>query len=257
MSPVLDLCNHACLFCWRDIKYLDRELSGIIDEPNELIDASIEQHKKVLQGFKGSPKTNQKKFAEAMNPRHFAISLTGEPTFYPKLPELVAALNRRKLTSFIVSNGTNPSMLEKLADAEPTQMYVTLPAPDKKLYSAVCRPLIKNGWSNLLKSLSLLNSFDRSVIRLTLAKNLNLANPEGYAEIISMANPDFVECKAFMPLGYSRERLPFEAMPSHKQVKDFAIELNKSLDYYLLDEDPVSRVVLLSRHKKKKLIKVK
>jgi len=257
MSPVLDLCNHACLFCWRDIKYMDRKLGFAVDEPHEIIDRCIEKQKEFLQGFKGNPKTSQKKFDEAMQPKHFAISLTGEPTFYKKLPEFVETLNDRRLTSFIVSNGTNPLMIEKLADAEPTQLYITLPSPDEKLYARTCKPLLKDGWKKLLQSLSLMHLFNRSVVRLTLVKGLNLVKPEKYSEIIRKAEPDFVECKAFMPLGYSRERLPFDAMPSHKQIADFAIELNNGLDYYLLDEDPVSRVVLLSKHKRKKLIKIK
>ena len=41
--------------------------------------------------------TSPKKiFEEAMKPIHFAISLTGEATFYPYLPELIDEINKRR-----------------------------------------------------------------------------------------------------------------------------------------------------------------
>ena len=72
-----------------------------------------------------------------MNPKHFAFSLSGEPTFYPRLPELIDELKKRNITSFLVTNGTNPEMLKKLIEHPPTQLYLTLPAPDEETYKKV------------------------------------------------------------------------------------------------------------------------
>ena len=44
----------------------------------------------------------------------FAISLTGEPTLYPKLPELIKEIHSRGKTSFLVTNGQHPEVLQKL-----------------------------------------------------------------------------------------------------------------------------------------------
>ena len=43
---------------------------------------------------------------------------------------------KRKINSFLVTNGTQPAMLKKLLEkkAQPTQLYITLPAPDKATY---------------------------------------------------------------------------------------------------------------------------
>lgn len=39
-------------------------------------------------------------------------------------------------------------------------------------------------------------------------------------------------------------------MPSHAEVKDFAVKLAEKSGYMIIDEAPESRVVLLSRMKK-------
>src|SRR3989344_3924000 len=83
MSPVLDLCNLKCRWCWRDIDYKGKKLPLKLDSPKDIINSCIEEHKELLQGFLGEAKTKKKIFEEAMKPMHFAISLTGEATCYP------------------------------------------------------------------------------------------------------------------------------------------------------------------------------
>jgi tRNA wybutosine-synthesizing protein 1 len=50
-----------------------------------------------------------------------------------------------------------------------------------------------------------------------------------------------------MHLGFSRKRLPREAMPQHDEVIDFSEKLAQHLGYKVADDVEVSRVVLLSK----------
>lgn len=247
MTPSLNFCNQRCVWCWRDIGFTQAEWHGKADEPKFIVDECIKEHIKLLQGFGGYEGTDFSRFREALKPLHFAISLSGEPTFYPRLPELIKELKKRKITSFLVTNGTNPAILKKLIEEQPTQIYLTLPAPDEETYIKVCSPLIKDGWKRINESLKLLKKFKRSVIRLTLAKDINMLKPEKYAELIKKYKPLFVEAKSFMWVGYSRERLDIENMPLHNEIKEFAKKLSKFSGYKITDEKKESRVVLLMK----------
>ncbi|MCX6711579.1 MAG: hypothetical protein NT139_00890 [Candidatus Woesearchaeota archaeon] len=89
MSPAFLNCLHRCQFCWRDLEYtLPKDVENP-DNPKEIIDKSIEEHKIILQGFRANKILNKKKFEEAMKPKHFAISLSGDATMYPLLPEFI------------------------------------------------------------------------------------------------------------------------------------------------------------------------
>ncbi len=246
MSPCF-ICNHRCIHCWRDIDFTPKKWSGKIDSPKEIVDKCIKAHVEYLYGFGGNEKADKKKYDEVGKPKHFAISLTGEPTFYPKLPKLIDEIKKRDMTAFLVTNGTNPVMIKKLIKYQPTQLYITLPAPDKKTYIKTCNPLIKDGWEKILKSLALLKTFKRSVIRLTLVKHENMIRPEEYAAIIKKFQPTFVELKAYMWVGFSRERLTIENMPLHSEIKEFAEQIAKDSGYKVIDEKNESRVVLLAR----------
>ena len=79
----------------------------------------------------------EERWKEALDPKHVAISLSGEPTLYSQLPELIDLFNAKGYTTFLVSNGTNPEML---AQMQPFQMYVSLDAPDEETYRQICRP---------------------------------------------------------------------------------------------------------------------
>ncbi|MAG72194.1 MAG: 4-demethylwyosine synthase TYW1 [Acidobacteria bacterium] len=249
MSPTINFCSHSCTFCWRPLEYkLDTKLK-LKDRPKDIIDNCIEAQRKKLSGFWGNEKVNKKKLEEAQNVKHFAISLSGEPTFYPKLPELIKELKKRKMSSFLVTNGTNPKILKKLLEkkAEPTQLYITLPAPDEEIYNQTCNPSIKNGWKKINESLKLLKKFKRSVIRLTLVKGVNMFNPEKYVQLIEKSNPLFVECKSYMWVGHSQERLDIKNMPRHEEIVEFAKEIEKNSSYKIIDEKKESRVVLMMR----------
>lgn len=253
LTPCKEFCTHACLFCWRDISKTKVKIPEFKENVSEFLDEAIKNHRLLLTGFKGNDKTPRNKFNEAYNPKHVAISLSGEPTLYPFLSELIKEINKRKMTSFLVTNGTMPEVLKKIK--MPTQLYITLAAYDKETYEKTCNPLIADGWDKLLKSLKLMSKLKtRKVIRLTLVKDLNFSNPEKYAELIKIAKPDFVEAKSYMAVGYSRERISYEKMPSFAEIKEFSRELSKYLDYTLINEKEDSRVCLLSSGIKQPLI---
>jgi len=224
------------------------------DEPSEILDGCIEAQRDLLQGFGGNPNTDSKKFYYAMMPKHVAISLSGEPTLYPKIGGLVEEIIRRKMTAFLVTNGTLPERLQSLLDndQQPTQLYITLAAPDNETLRKTSLPMFDDAWERLMASLAMLEQFKRSVIRLTLVKNLNLVNPEGYAEIVDKASPDYLEVKAFMSVGGARERLAYELMPTDAEILDFAENIEKNSSYKIIDHKEDSRVVLMTRDGKPK-----
>ena len=126
-------------------------------------------------------------------------------------------------------------ILHKLKNL-PTQLYMTLPSPDHETYLRTCAPRTDE-WPNLLKSLKLFPRLKtRKVIRLTLVKDLNMKLPQEYAKLIEIAKPDWVEVKAFMSVGGARSRLPYELMPLHSEIKNFAKEIGKVIGYKLLKE---------------------
>ncbi len=99
MSPTAFWCWNACLHCWRlrtqDVGYdwdETRIPADIEDDPERVLDGIINAYRKILSGYRGHPRVDQKMLEEAMNPKHIAISLTGEPTLYRRLGEFIAAV---------------------------------------------------------------------------------------------------------------------------------------------------------------------
>ena len=72
-----------------------------------------------------------------------------------------------------------------------------------------------------------------------------MINPEKYAKLIEKANPDFVEVKAYMCVGSSRERLTLDNMPTFDEVKNFAKQIGDECGREIVNESEISRVVLL------------
>jgi len=250
MTPTFT-CNNACVFCWRDLRYhTEPAMEGGIDEPADIVEGTIEAQKRLLSGFGGNEKTSNQKFERAMQPQHVAISLDGEPTLYPRLTELIKEYKKKNFSIFVVSNGLLPERIKKLLEEPPTQLYISVDAPNEELFNIIDRPIIKNAWQGLCKTLSMLPKLRekmRTVLRFTIIKDMNIVYPEQWAEIINISNPMFVEVKAYMWVGMSRERLEQANMPTHEEVKQFAVEIAKYADYKLIDEHEPSRVVLLMK----------
>lgn len=245
MSPSVPFCHQKCLFCWRDISVSETEWKGEYDEPGKIIDGCINAQRNLLCGFFGNEKASKRKLDESQEPTNAAISLAGEPMIYPQIDVLIEEFNRRDFTTFLVTNGMAPKKLENLGK-EPTQLYVSLDAPNKKIFEGLCNPQIKNGWEKLNKSLNLLSSFDcRKVLRVTCVKDFNMQNVDEYAHIIRNSSPDYVEIKAYMFVGYSRKRLKWENMPSNQEIYDFADSIAEKCHLQIMDRAYESRVVLL------------
>ncbi len=253
MTPALDWCSENCLFCWRAQGW-DGVKIPEEDDASEILEGSIVAQRQLLTGFKGDKRTDIGKWLEAQQPRHMAISLTGEPTLYSKLNDLLAEAKKRKISTFLVTNGTNPEALEKL-EVLPTQLYVTVAAPNEKIFKELLNPVYSNGWEKLNRTLELLPSLEtRIVIRHTLVKDYNLGFIEEYYRLDKKADPDFIENKGYVHVGGSKGRLSISNMPSHEEIRDFSSRLNGYLNYDFGGEREDSRIVLLSKDRRKNLI---
>lgn len=222
-----------------------------VDDPETIFEGFIREQRRILSGYnpEGNSKVDRVKWLEAQEPKHFAISLSGEPLLYSRISELVDYIKNKGNTVFLVTNGQEP---DKLADlTEPSQLYVSVSAPDERVYAKTCRPTYSDGWRRLQRSLELLSTFKcPTVLRLTLVRDVNMVNPQGYAESILKSNCDYVEVKAAMFVGGSLFRMRFENMPRHSEIKEFAEILANLTGYYIADEVLNSRVVLLSKRRK-------
>ena len=262
MTPTLS-CNHRCLHCWRPIEVpVPLPTSSDWDSPVEIKGSIIAEQMRLISGYGGSETTDMAALEEARKPNQVAISLAGEPTLYPHLPELIDEFKADGMTTFVVSNGTQPDMIAKIA---PTQLYISLNAPDEETYLRVCNPC-GNFWGEIKRSLKVMGARrsgkgamvvtgegattrtrTRTAIRITLIKGFNIFDPAGYARLLLMAEPDYIEVKAYMHVGFSRKRLGRDAMPEHEEVLSFASEICDETGYRIVDDVGVSRVVLLSR----------
>ena len=248
VSVSVGYCQNMCVFCWREMEHtLGTEMKEF-DSPSELIPGLIARQKKLLSGFGGFEKANKKKLKEATEPMHFAISLTGDALIYPKLNEFIKELHHKKKTTFIVTNGMLPDKIRTLTP--PTQFYISVDAPNEKLFKKIDRSLFSDGWERLNESLKILKTMKndtRTTLRFTLIKGINMEDADGWAKTIKISDPLFVEIKAYMFVGSSRERLAIENMPRHAEVKAFAEEICKLCGYKIIDEKENSRVVLLAK----------
>jgi len=203
-----------------------------------------------------SPDDIMQAHSEAMSPNHAAISLDGEPLLYPRMSEFVEEFRNRQMTTFIVTNGTLPERIENLEHL-PTQLYLTLPAPNEQIYKKVCRPMIRNGWDKISNSLDLINSLScRTLVRLTAVNKLNIADNyiTEYAKIIEKSNPDFFEIKGFTLQAKAlliSERLKNDTpikdyFPEYDYLKEFALKFEKVSGFPLIYRNKPSRDFLFA-----------
>lgn len=202
------------------------------------------------------------------------MSLSGEPTLYPKIDGLIREIRKRKAISFLVTNGQNPNTLKKLEknNALPTQMTISLNAPNEKLFKIWHNSLRKDGWKRINESLKLMKTLKgktRRVVRLTLVRegnekeknkisNMKPEHAREYADLIKEAEPDFIHVKGFKALGYSRKRLSYEKQPFHEEIQEFAKKLLGELKkegYKILGEENRSCIVLIGKDKNRMKIR--
>jgi tRNA wybutosine-synthesizing protein 1 len=253
MTPYLG-CNFHCLHCWRlhsgdrsGLRWKEYPLElDEFDDPAQIIEEAIEQRKLLLSGWKGNPRVDKRKFEEALNPTMMTMSLTGEPTLYPMISEMIVEAEKRNMITFLVTNGTVPEALERM-DRLPYQLYISILAPNRNDYIRLGRPLVKDAWERLNETLELLPSLEtRKVLRLTMIMGWNMTGHEGYARIVEKAQPNFIEVKAYEWVGESQKRLPKNAMPYMSDVEAFAEKLSTLTGYAIKGRYEPSGAVLLA-----------
>lgn len=249
MSPSLMSCTYSCIFCWRIKKLLPKQPEKI-DDPEDIVENSIIAQRQLLSGFKGNKNVNIEKWKEAQNPNQVAISLVGEPLLYPKISELIDLYNKKNFTTFVVTNGSIP---EKISEIKPTQLYISMNAPDEEKFKRICNPYFKNSWERFNETLEIFSTRKdiKKVIRMTLIKYLNndIKDIKNYAKLIEKANPDFIEVKSFMFVGGSRQndKLSLDKMLNLNEIMDFSKNLEKEINYKIKDYKEESRVALLAK----------
>ncbi len=227
---------------------VEKEISCCIDSRDEIV--------KLFTLALTTPDEIMQVHGEAMNPNHAAISLDGEPLLYPKIGGLVEEFRNRNMTSFIVTNGTLPERLESL-NSLPSQLYITLPAPNETVYKKVCRPMIKNGWIKISDTLDLVESLScRSLVRITAVKNLNISENyiKDYIKLIDKANPNFFEIKGFTLQAKAlmiNERLKSDKtlqyyFPEYDYLEDLALKFEEIGNFPLIYTNKVSRDFLFA-----------
>jgi tRNA wybutosine-synthesizing protein 1 len=153
------------------------------------------------------------------------------------------------MSTFLVTNGTTPAALRRLhAEGRlPTQLYVTVAAPNEEIYRRLVVPKSGHEWKKLKETLALLPTLPtRTVLRHTLVEGWNLGWEDEYAELDRVAKPMFIECKGYSFVGESRLRLEANNVPSHTSIRTFAGRLADRLGYGIAAEREDSRVVLLT-----------
>ncbi len=253
MTPTLDFCDFSCTFCWRMFSPDRFRATRYWDTPKTIVDEAVKAQRELLAGYKGHPKTTIDKFLEAMHPVHFAISLDGEPTLYPYIVDLIREIRDRGWTAFLVTNGTAPSRLKEMLrrNIVPTNLYISVYSTNPEDYVRVTNSFIPDPMKLVLESLKLMPEFERrkcrTVMRLTLVKDLNFKDPEGYAKLVNLAKPMFVELKGYTWAGESTKRLPRDAMPTLEELMKFSKVIEAETGYSLKLVDEKSRLVLLVR----------
>jgi tRNA wybutosine-synthesizing protein 1 len=255
MTPTAMNCENRCIYCWRPTEFYDtlQMPSHLVDEPDVIVSNLMKERERLLSGFYGNQKNDKRKLDESLLPTHYAISLSGEPTMYPKLPQLIKYLMSLKATRsiFLVTNGQEPEMLRRLEDEDalPTQLYLSTNATNRKMFYLINRPRHKNAWERWCESLEFLaNARTRTVLRMTMIRGYNeeFNNAENFAQLISKANPHFVEIKSCMHIGMSVQRLEKSNMLEMSEVRTFVDHLiNKLPGFFIMDESEISRIVVL------------
>lgn len=257
-SPAGMYCENRCVYCWRPMEFYDsmKMKPENVAEPKEIMDKLMDERRNLIMGHYGDPRSDKKRLDESLKPSHYAISLSGEPTMYPKLPNLIKYLKSLKETKsiFLVTNGQEPDMIRRLQDEDalPTQLYLSTNAADYESFMRINKPKYDDSWERWNTTLDMLKDLDtRTVLRITLIRDYNNQRemiPE-FSKMLSKSSPHFVEIKSYMHIGRSINRLDYENMLDMEEVKEFSNEIvNHSNIFSIMDESIASRIVLLQNN---------
>ncbi|KAI4125663.1 MAG: hypothetical protein LQ347_005290, partial [Umbilicaria vellea] len=250
-------CSNKCVFCWRHgTNPVGTTWRWKVDPPEMIFNGVKEGHYRKIKMMRGVPGVRAERFAEAMRIRHCALSLVGEPIFYPHINEFTAMLHAERISSFLVCNAQHPAQLAALQPV--TQLYVSIDASNRESLRRIDRPLHRDFWDRFQACLAILHAQrfrHRTVFRLTLVKGFNVADEvAGYADLVQKALPCFVEVKGVTYCGTSDSKgagLTMRNVPFWDEVVSFVVALNaalerRGLDYGLAAEHRHSCCVLVA-----------
>ncbi|MEK6930384.1 MAG: radical SAM protein, partial [Thermoproteota archaeon] len=257
-SPAGMHCENRCVYCWRPMEFYDslKMEPEKVAEPKEILTKLMEERKKLIMGYYGDSRNDKQRLDESLLPSHYAISLSGEPTMYPKLPELIKYLKSLEATKsiFLVTNGQEPDMIQRLQDEDalPTQLYLSTNAADYDSFLKINKPKYDDSWQRWNKTLGMLKQLDtRTVLRITLIRNYNDQKEmiPAFASMLKQASPHFIEIKSYMHIGRSTNRLEHSNMLEMDEVRKFSEEIAKQSQIFsIMDESLVSRIVILQNN---------
>ena len=228
-------CSNKCVFCWRHgTNPVGTTWRWVVDPPDLIFEGVKAGHYKKIKMMRGVPGVRAERFAEAMRIRHCALSLVGEPIFYPHINEFTAMLHAEHISSFLVCNAQHPDQLAALKPV--TQLYVSIDASNRESLRKIDRPLHRDFWERFQRCLEILREKrfqQRTVFRLTLVKGFNIEDEaEGYADLVEKGLPCFVEIKGVTYCGTSSSTgagLTMQNVPFYSEVCAFVEALNTSL----------------------------
>jgi tRNA wybutosine-synthesizing protein 1 len=200
-----------------------KEWKWAMDPPLQIVTSALAEHAAMIKQMRGVPGVLPGRIEEGMAPRHCALSLVGEPIMYPEINTLIKELHSRRISTFLVTNAQFPDAIRTLEPV--TQLYVSVDAATPETLKAVDRPLFSDFWTRFTDSLSALRSkSQRTVYRLTLVAGYNITDAAGYAELVDLGTPDFIEIKGvtFCGAGNGASALTMANVPYHADVVAFA-----------------------------------
>ena len=229
-------CSNKCVFCWRHgTNPVGTVWRWQVDPPELIFEGAKAGHYKKISMLKGVPGVRADRFAEAMRIRHCALSLVGEPIFYPHINAFLGLLHAEHISSFLVCNAQHPDQLAALDHV--TQLYVSIDASNRDSLRRIDRPLHRDFWERFVRCLDILREQrfrQRTVFRLTLVKGFNIEDEaEGYAALVERGLPCFVEVKSVTFCGTSTSSaagLTMQNVPFYEEVCDFVRALVKALE---------------------------
>ncbi|KPA80857.1 hypothetical protein ABB37_04278 [Leptomonas pyrrhocoris] len=222
MTPSL-ACANKCVFCWRHhTNPISRHFRWKQDPPELLIAQGMAGHYQMIKQMRGVPGVTPERLATAMQIRHCALSLVGEPIMYPQINGFCDLLHAHHISSFMVTNAQFP---EQLRDLKPVvQLYLSIDAPTPDELKRIDRPLFEDYWDRCLSCVKeLARKPQRTVFRLTLVNLYNTDNVKAYADLVAMGQPDFIEVKGVTYCGTSTSSTLTmkDNVPRHDEVIGF------------------------------------
>lgn len=247
-------CANKCTFCWRlNTNPTATEWKWDVDDPQSVVDGMIQSHKALVHNAKGMPGVLPESALEAMEPRHCALSLVGEPIIYPRINEFLHKLHSKKISTFLVNNGQFPDQINAVGPI--TQLYLSVDGPTKETMKALDRPIFPDFWERFNTSVvNMSKKRYRTVFRLTMIENINMSDQDvdHYKRIFECGMPHFIELKMLTPAFSGRKtHLRISNVPKWERIVEYGNKLCASIlngdEYRIASAHKQSGCLLLAR----------